>query len=186
MLNLIQNFILLKTQQHTLPVLLFLYLGAMKKYYTLLVLLFTFAAFTALQAQKGCPKNFGGTALLEVKKKVKNHMGETVAFDAEVIESGSGYNDIPYFRVKLDNGEMVWIASMISGRLTAKGTHLRILGYIDEVGSDDEVALRYNKDGFQIRAFAMLDHLSKLMHRSNAFQAETQAWLSGKIPKNRE
>lgn len=162
------------------------YIGGMKKHYVLLVLLCVFVSIPKLAAQKGCPKNFDGKALLEVKKKLRKHIGETVAFDAEVIEVGSGYNDIPYFHVRMDNGEMVWIASMITGKLTARGTHLRLLGYIDKVQEDDEIALRYNKDGFQIRVFAMLDHLSKQLQMSNAFKAETDEWLAGKIPKNRE
>lgn len=136
-------------------------------------------------SQKSCPRNFDGKDLIEVKKKVRKHIGEIVAFDAEVIEVGSGYNDIPYIHVKLDNGEMLWVASMMSAKLTAKGTKLRLLGYIDEVKPDDEIALLYNKDGLQVRAFAMLDHLSKQMQLSNAFEAEAKLWLSGTMPKNR-
>lgn len=149
-----------------------------------LLLIFFFVCSTA--AQKPCPTNFDGKAFLSVQSKIKRHIGETIAFDGEVVEIQSGYNDIPYFRVKLDNNETLWIASMVSDKYVKLKAKLRLLGYIDVVKKDDAVAQQYNYSGYQIRVFAMLDHTSKQMQLSNSFESEVKEWVAGLIPKDRK
>ena len=148
------------------------------------VLIFFFVCAT--EAQKPCPTNVDGKSFSKLKSKVRKHVGETVAFDAEVLAVKSGYNDIPYFSATLENGEVIWIASMVSDKYVKPKAKLRLLGYIDLVQSDDAIARQYNNSGFQIRVFAMLDHSTKQMQISNAFESEVKIWVAGSIPSNRK
>lgn len=150
-----------------------------KHYYLLLA--FVFFGFQKNLAQT-CPANFDGKSFEVIKTEVQKHQGETVAFDGEVVAIMKGYNDIPYFSIKLENGDMLWIASMVSDKYVVKGATLRLLGYIEMVESDDEIARKYNMAGYHIRVFAILDHVTKQIQMSNAFHAEVKLWLSGKIP----
>ena len=145
-------------------------------------LLFFLSGMAVVSAQKTCPSNFDGKSLVAIKDKIKKHQGETVAFDAEVVEVKQGYNDIPYFKVTLDNGEMLWISSMVSDKYVKPKAKLRLLGYIDLVQKDDAIANKYNYSGFQVRVFAMLDHTTKQMQISNAFENEVKQWVAGSIP----
>lgn len=145
-------------------------------------LLFFLCGMAVVSAQKTCPSNFDGKSLVAIKDKIKKHQGETVAFDAEVVEVKQGYNDIPYFKVTLDNGEMLWISSMVSDKYVKPKVKLRLLGYIDLVQKDDAIANKYNHSGFQVRVFAMLDHTTKQMQISNAFENEVKQWVAGSIP----
>ncbi len=159
--------------------------AAMKKtilYPALLVLVF-FGCPPAM-AQTKCPANFDGKSFDLIRNEIQKHQGETVAFDAVVSEVKKGYNDIPYFSVRLENGSELWIASMVSDKYVAKDAKLRLLGYIDLVQADDEIASKYNQDGFHIRVFAMLDHKTKQMQMANVFEAEVKLWLAGKIPSD--
>lgn len=133
-------------------------------------------------SQTKCPVNFDGKSFDLIRGEIQKHQGETVAFDAVVTEIQKGYNDIPYFSVRLENGAQLWIASMVSGKYVIKDTKLRLLGYIDLVQAGDEIAGRYNQDGFHIRVFAMLEYKSKQMQIANVFDAEVKQWLAGKIP----
>ncbi len=131
-----------------------------------------------------CPRNFDAKKLALVQKDAAKHKGETVAFDAEVVSIEKGYNDKPYFMACFENGDTVWIASMITGNYVTVGRKLRLLGYIDPVAADDEIGHRYNKGGIQVRVFAILDLESKSLQMSDAFNAEAKEWLDGIMPKN--
>lgn len=147
------------------------------KYFTVLFLFGSQASFS----QK-CPANFDGQSFEIIKNEMARHKGETVAFDAEVVTIKKGYNDIPYFSARLDNGALLWISSMVSDKYVIKGAKLRLVGYIDLVEADDEIANQFNQSGYHIRVFAMLDHKTKQLQISNAFDKEVKAWLDGKIP----
>lgn len=148
--------------------------------YFLLLFLFGMQA----NAQVKCPANFDGKSFEVIKNEMARHKGETVAFDATVAEIGKGYNNIPYFSVRLENGALLWIASMVSDKYVVKGAKLRLVGYIDMVQADDAIASQFNQSGYHIRVFAMLDHKTKQLQISNAFDKEVKDWLGGKIPSD--
>ena len=137
-------------------------------------------------SQTKCPRNFDGKKLAAVTKDIRKHKGETVAFDAEVVLIKKGYNDKPYFEVKLATGETLWIASMITGNYVTIGRKLRLLGYIGIVANDDEIGNKYNEGGIQIRTFAILDLETKNLQISDAFNNEVKQWMDGVMPKNAE
>lgn len=150
--------------------------------------LFMAVTFSAAAQSKpvGCPRNLDGKSFVTLKNKMPTGKGNTVAFDAEVLRIEKGFNDKPYFEVKFDNGETIWISSMIVGNYVAKGRKLRILGYIDAVAPDDEIGKKYNAGGLQVLAFALLDLESKNLQMSDAFNGEAKEWLAGRIPKKRD
>jgi len=153
----------------------------MKQKHFYFLLAFAFFGMLKNFAQT-CPANFDGKSFEVIKNEIQKHQGETVAFDGEVLEIMKGYNDIPYFSIRLENGDELWISSLVSDKYVVKGAKLRLLGYIEMVASDDEIARQYNTAGYHIRVFAILDHVTKQIQMSNAFQAEIKVWLSGKIP----
>ncbi len=130
---------------------------------TFTLLLFVINGFNNVNAQKpiGCPRNFDGKTFALIKNEILNHIGEAVAFDSEVIEIEKAYNEKPYFRVKFENEETIWIASMLNQKCIKIGANLRLLGYIDSVKSDDEIGKKFNNDGFHILTFAILDLKTK-------------------------
>lgn len=154
-------------------------LAAMKKRITICLLFFF--AIQSMLAQK-CPVNFDGKSFDLIHSEMAEHKGELVAFDGTVVDIKRGYNDIPYFCVRLDNGEMLWIDSMVSDKYVVIGAKLRMIGYIDLVQLGDEIATQFNQTGYHVRIFAMLDHKSKQLQSANAFDKEVKEWLGGKFP----
>jgi len=156
------------------------------RYYFKLLLFFLVAIGNfSLQAQKpskGCPRNFDGKKLISVQKEIKKHEGEIVAFDAEVTKIEIGFNDKPYFEVRLDNGTKLWIASMMANQTLAVKRKARILGYLNQVKSDDEIGRKFNKNGIQVLAFAILDIETKQLNYSDAFDEEAKLWKNGRVP----
>lgn len=149
----------------------------------LCTLLFTGITVNAQSKPAGCPRNLDGNSFIKLKNTIQKHKGDTVAFDAEVVAIEKGFNDKPYFKVKFDNGQTVWVSSMIVGNYVTPLRKLRLLGYIDEVASDDEIGRQFNPDGIQVLAFAILDLESKNLQMADAFNQEAKEWLSGRIPK---
>ena len=115
-----------------------------------LLLIFAFLiCFININAQQkpiGCPRNFDGKTFTLIKSEILNHTGKSVSFDGEVIEIEIAYNEKPYFKVKFENEETIWIASMIVDENVKIGAKLRLLGYIDSVKKDDEIGNKFNKD----------------------------------------
>lgn len=148
-----------------------------------LTLLFLMANCYAQKPSNSCPRNFDGKALVTTKKTIKKDIQKTVAFDAEVLSVEKGYNDLPYFSVKLDNGELLWIHSMMANINVNPGHKLRILGYLTVVQPDDEIGMTFNKNGVEVRAFAILDMESKELDYADVFEREALLWKSGKIPE---
>jgi len=133
---------------------------------------------------QSCPRNFDGKAFAKIKKEIKKHDGDTVAFDIEVLKTAFGYNDKPYFQGKMDNGETLWVSSMVGNSDVSAGKKLRILGYLNAVNSEDEIGKKYNKGGIQVLAFAILNTETKQLHFSDVFEKEALLWKSGGfIPK---
>ena len=148
---------------------------------------FTAGIGYAQKPAQSCPRNLDGKAFTTIKKDIAKHDGDTIAFDVEVIKTEAGYNEKPYFQGQLDNGERLWISSMVSDSDVAIGRKLRVLGYLHRVHADDEIGKKYNKGGIQVLAFALLNTETKQLHFSDAFEKEALLWKSGAfIPKQKK
>lgn len=125
-----------------------------------------------------CPTNFTGNDL----EKIKNLDGEIIAFNGLVTEVHSAHNDKPYYEVKLEGGNTIWIASLVNSGYEKEGKIVRLLGYVSKV-EDDEVAKKYNKTDYHILAFCVIDMDSKQMAMMPGSDIQVKEWMNGTIPK---
>ena len=130
------------------------------------------------ETQNPCPTNFEGKDL----KKIKKLNGEIIAFNGLVAEVHSAHNDKPYYQVKLEGGNTVWIASLVNSGYEKEGKIIRLLGYVSEVGKDD-IAENYNHTDYHILAFCIIDLDSKQMAMMTGSELQVKEWMSGTIPK---
>ena len=126
-----------------------------------------------------CPTNFKGKDL----KKIKKRNGEIIAFNGLVTQVYTAHNDKPYYEVKLEGGNTIWIASLVKSGYEVKDNIIRILGYVGEVGND-EFSKKYNKTDFHILAFCVIDMKTKQMAMLPGSELQIKEWMNGKIPRS--
>lgn len=124
------------------------------------------------------PTNFTGKDL----KKIKKLDGEIIAFNGLVTQVYKAHNDKPYYEVKLEGGNTIWIASLVNSGYEVKGNILRILGYVSKT-ENDEFAKKYNKTDYHILAFCIIDIKSKQMAMLPGSELQIKEWMNGKIPR---
>jgi hypothetical protein len=125
-----------------------------------------------------CPTNFVGKDL----KKIKKLSGEIIAFNGLVTEVYFAHNKKPYYQVKLEGGNTIWIASLVNSGYEKEGKIIRLLGYVSEVG-DDKNAKEYNQTDYHILAFCVIDMESKQMAMLPGSELQVKEWMNGIIPK---
>lgn len=125
-----------------------------------------------------CPTNFEGKDL----KNIKRLNGEIIAFNGLVTEVHSAHNDKPYYQVKLEGGNTIWIASLVNSGYEKEGKIIRLMGYVSEV-EKDEIAKKYNKTEYHILAFCVIDMDSKQMAMMPGSELQVKEWMNGTIPK---
>lgn len=124
-----------------------------------------------------CPTNFTG---IDVGKLDKLN-GEIVAFNGLVSHVYSAHNGKPYYEVKLEGGNTIWIASLVTSGYEVKGNILRILGYVSKV-ENDEFAAKYTKSDYHILAFCIIDMKTKQMAMLPGAELQVKHWMNGEIP----
>lgn len=124
-----------------------------------------------------CPTNFKGNDL----KKIKKRDGEIIAFNGLVTKVYTAHNDKPYYEVKLEGGNTIWIASLVNSGFEVEGNIIRILGYVAKV-ENNEIAERYNKTDYHILAFCVIDMKTKQMAMMPGSELQIKEWMNGKIP----
>ncbi|MFW5982859.1 MAG: hypothetical protein ACOCQ4_00005 [bacterium] len=127
-----------------------------------------------------CPTNFSGKHLREINKLD----GEIVAFNGLVTKIHSAHNDKPYYEVKLEGGNTLWIASLVKSGFEKKGKIIRLLGYVAKVG-DDTIAKKYNKTDYHVLAFCVIDLDSKQMSMLPGSEMQVKEWMNGTVPKGK-
>jgi hypothetical protein len=145
---------------------------------TTIMLLFSFAD---IKAQNACPVNFGDKHLETSKKDIKNWNGKIIACDVEVIQVEKGYLDKPYYKVKLEDGGQFWVGSLVTSGYEKTGAKLRLLGYFSLVEKDD-IGNKFNKDGFHILAFVVIDLATKQMAMLPGSDKQVKEWMNGTVP----
>jgi hypothetical protein len=129
-----------------------------------------------------CPTNFKGKDL----KKINKLNGEIIAFNGLVTKVYSAHNDKPYYQVKLEGGNTIWIASLVNSGYENEGKILRLLGYVSEVEKDDEIAKKYNNTDYHILVFCVIDMDSQQMAMMPGSELQVKEWMNGKIPEAKE
>ncbi len=145
---------------------------------TTIMLLFSLAD---IKAQNVCPVNFGDKQLEIAKQNIKKWNGEIVACDVEVIQVEKGYIDKPYYKVKLEDGGQFWVGGLVKSGYEKTGAKLRLLGYFSMVEKDD-ISNKYNKDGFHILAFVVIDLAKKQMSMLPGSEKQVKEWMNGTVP----
>ncbi|NQX81120.1 MAG: hypothetical protein HRT66_03870 [Flavobacteriaceae bacterium] len=125
-----------------------------------------------------CPTNFKGNDL----KKIKKLDGEIIAFNGLVTQVYTAHNDKPYYEVKLEGGNTIWIASLVNSGYEVEGNIIRILGYVGKV-ENDEIVKKYNKTDYHILAFCVIDMKTKQMAMMPGSELQIKEWMDGKIPR---
>jgi len=125
-----------------------------------------------------CPTNFSGNDL----KNIEQLNGEIIAFNGLVTEVHSAHNDKPYYQVKLEGGNTIWIASLVNSEYEEQGKILRLLGYVSEVGND-KIAKKHNKTEYHILVFCVIDMDSKQIAMMPGSELQVKDWMNGVIPK---
>ncbi|SDX51003.1 hypothetical protein [Aequorivita viscosa] len=133
---------------------------------------------TESETKNPCPTNFESKDL----KKISKRNGEIVAFNGLVTKVYTAHNDKPYYQVKLEGGNTIWIASLVNSGYEKEGKIIRLLGYVSEVGND-EIAKQYNQTDYHILAFCVIDMDSKQMAMMPGSELQVKEWMNGTIPK---
>jgi len=126
-----------------------------------------------------CPTNFKGKNLNKIKKR----NGEIIAFNGLITQVYTDQNDKPYYEVKLEGGNTIWIASLLKSGYEVKDNIIRILGYVAEVGKN-ELAKKHNKTDFHILAFCVIDMKTKQVAMLPGSELQIKEWMNGKIPRS--
>ncbi len=126
-----------------------------------------------------CPTNFKGKDL----KRIKKLNGEIIAFNGLVTRVYTAHNDKPYYEVKLEGENTIWIASLVKSGYAVKGNIIRILGYVAKV-KNDKIAKKYNKTDYHILAFCVIDMKTKQIAMMPGSESQVKEWMAGKIPKS--
>ena len=140
-------------------------------------------------SQKSFPTNTDGKLVdtinsYKTKNKIKELEGKFFSFDAKIIETHKAHQNKPYYLVEFENGNKIWIASLIKSGYEKEGSVLRILGILSQVAEDDEIANKYNKTKYHILLFALVDLESKKASMLPAAEEQGKEWMNGKIPDN--
>lgn len=131
----------------------------------------------AKKVENPCPTNFDGKDL----KRIKKRDGEIIAFNGLVTQVYTAHNDKPYYEVKLEGGNTIWIASLVKSGYEVKDNIIRILGYVAKV-ENDEIAEKYNKTDYHILAFCIIDMKTKQIAMLPGSELQIKEWMNGKIP----
>ncbi|TKC10802.1 hypothetical protein FA048_11570 [Pedobacter polaris] len=145
---------------------------------TTVVLLFS---ITDIKAQNACPLNFGSKQLEKAKHDIKNWNGKIIACDVEVIQVEKGYQSKPYYKVKLEDGGQFWVGSLVTSGYEKTSAKLRLLGYFSLVDKDD-IGNKFNKDGFHILSFVVIDLATKQMAMFPGSDKQVKEWMNGTVP----
>lgn len=141
-------------------------------------------SFFKLNSQNACPVNFDGKILKVAKNDIPSWNGKIIACNGEIIEIKNGYQNKPYFKVKLENEGQIWVGSLIISGYEKEGAKLRILGYFTGT-ENDSLALRFNKDGYHILAFTLIDLTTKKMATAPGAELQVKEWIGGAVPKSK-
>jgi len=134
-----------------------------------------------IKAQNAFPLNFGDKQLETAKLEIKKWNGEIVACDVEVMQVEKGYIDKPYYKVKLENGGQFWVGGLVTSGYEKIGAKLRLLGYFSLVEKND-IGKKFNKDGFHILAFVVIDLATKQMAMLPGSDKQVKEWMNGTFP----
>lgn len=159
----------------------------MKKIFFILSL-FVFMAF-AQNEKTHYPINTNGEFIELLDNSDDNYLqqenGKFYAFDAKITQIETAYQNKPYIEVELQNGQRVWIGSLVSKQKYIKVNNtIRVLGIVSSVQAGDEIATKFNPKKYHILMFAFLDIKSLKAVSFEGALGQAEEWRDGTIPKS--
>jgi len=127
-----------------------------------------------------CPTNFTGKDL----KKIKKLDGEIIAFNA-LVKQVSTSNNKPYYEVKLEGGNTIWVASLVNSGFEVEGKIIRLLGYVSKVGVN-ELSKTDKTNDYHVLAFCVIDLDSKQIALMPGSEVQVKEWMNGTVPKGKD
>ena len=150
--------------------------------FTILISLIIALFSGKLRSQNACPINFDGEKFKLVEHEPQKYVGKIVAFNATVLQVEKGLVDKPYYKVELEKGGELWIASTIISGYEVVGRNVRIMGYFANVIDDDDLAKKFNKSKYQVIALAIIDLKTKQASMLPSANSQFKEWANGFIP----
>ena len=128
------------------------------------------------------PINFTPKDFKKAKKNPNYYNGKIIAFDGKIVEVKSLGENKPYLKVELEDGQIIWVGSMVNSKYDKAGNSIRFLGYFSVIGKDE---IKYNKLGFHILAFGEIDLKTKRLAFMPGAETQIKEWGKGQIPKGK-
>lgn len=138
----------------------------------------------ASRSAKAFPTNFDSKEYKQARKRPEEWNGKIVALDGEILEVKYPLPNKPYLKVRMGDGQVIWIGSMVSSSYDKVGNHVRFLGYFS-VTSKDDFSGTYHDFGFHIVAFGEIDHRTKQLAMLPGSESQIKEWSAGQIPKGK-
>ena len=129
------------------------------------------------------PTNFDNEKLEDAKKHLNSWNGKTIAFNAEIIKVNISNPAKTFLKVKLDNGDILWVGDMTDSKFNNVGNKTRFLGYfiLTEKDNDEQTEL-----GYLVISFASLDLRTHNLTMFPGSEKQIYEWANGKVPKSKK
>jgi hypothetical protein len=128
------------------------------------------------------PVNFTAKDFKKAKRKPDAYKGKIVAFEGKIIEVKSLGKNKPYLKVELEDGQTVWVGSMVNSSYDKVGNTIRFLGYFLPVERNE---IEYNKMGFHILVFGEIDLKTKQLAFMPGSESQIREWGKGQVPEGK-
>lgn len=128
------------------------------------------------------PTNFNSKEYRQARKRPEEWNGKIVALDGEILDVKYPAPNKPYLKVRMGDGQVIWIGSMVNSQYDKVGNSVRFLGYFS-VTSKDDFAGNYHDLGFHILAFGEIDLRTKQLAIMPGTDSQIREWSAGRIQK---
>jgi len=126
------------------------------------------------------PVNFNGQLLLAAAKDTGAWFGKTISFNGEIIKIDSTVPNKKFLKVKLDNGQTIWVGDMAAGLFSTVGNEIRFMGYF--VASDSTAKNKeFNEQDYLVISFASVELSSKKVAMYPGSEKQIRDWANGMI-----
>jgi len=128
------------------------------------------------------PINFTTKDFNKAKRNPESFNGKIIAFNGRILEVKSLGQNKPYLKVELENGQIIWVGSMVNSQFDKVGNSIRFLGYFSLIKKGE---IEFNNSGFHILAFGEIDLATKQLAFMPGSESQIKEWGQGLIPKGK-
>lgn len=127
------------------------------------------------------PVNFESHNLEDALSNPKIWGNRTIAFEGEIIKTVTTTPAKLFLKVKLNNGNHIWVGDMTNSKFSTVGNKLRFLGYLIQANIDNT---EQSEQGFAVISFGSLDLSSKQISMYSGSEKQIHEWANGKVPQS--